>query len=466
MIKFGTDGWRAIIHEDFNEQNVRRVAHALAEYLLARKKKGLIYVGFDRRLLSEESAGQVAEVLTANGFLVRLSKNYCPTPVVAWQTKTNQAIAGVMITASHNPPQWNGIKIKEEDGGAASPEYTAAIEEILNSLTDREVKQIPLKEARAKGLLEIFDPMEGYIQALQKRFATDEIRKANWKIGFDPLYGAGTDYLGKILETDIFQIHGEKDPNFGGLNPEPIRKNLSEMIRVVRDKKLDLALSTDGDADRIGAVDEEGNFVDSHHIFALILRHLASVHKKTGLVVKTITTTNMIDKLAKRYHLRLLETPVGFKHLGGKLRAAPDPLMGGEESGGIAVTDWLNERDGIFSALFLLDIITYHRKKLSSVIEDLHREIGPHYFERLDLHLGEEVMKRLRETLPRLKRDRLGGQTVSEIKTFDGTKFLLSDGSWLLIRASGTEPLLRLYAESSTPDQVKRLLEEGQALLC
>lgn len=465
MIRFGTDGWRAIIHEDFNEQNVRRVAQAIAEHLHLRRKKGRISVGFDRRLLSGESATQVAEVLTANGFHVLLSESYCPTPVVAWQTKTTQAIAGVMVTASHNPAQWNGIKIKEEDGGAASAEYTAAIEEILNSRKDLRIRQITLKEARRKGLLEAFDPMGEYVQALRKRFAVDEIRKANWRIGFDPLYGAGSDYLGKILETDIFQIHGERDPDFGGLNPEPIRKNLSDLIRTVQNKRLDIALSTDGDADRIGAVDDEGNFVDSHHIYALILRHLASVRKKTGLVVKTVTTTNMIDKLAKRYHLPLMETPVGFKHLCEKLRSSPNPLVGGEESGGIAVPSWLNERDGIFSALFLLEIMTYHKKKMSRLVDDLHREIGPHHFERIDIHLKEGAMERIREKLPHLKRDRLAAKTVSGMQTIDGTKFILSDGSWLLIRASGTEPLLRLYAESSTPDQVKQLLEEGQALL-
>lgn len=457
MIRFGTDGWRAIIGEDFNPENVSAVTEAFAAFLARRGKSGgTVFLGFDRRRLSRESASQAAETLVSHGFTVRLSSSYCPTPCIAWNTQSAKAAAGMMITASHNPPQWNGIKFKEEDGGAASPEYTAEIETILRQ------KKIKEREGVC-GRLSPFDPHQDYLAAMRKSVPLKEIRQHNWKIGFDPLYGAGAGFLGRALETDLAEIRNEDDPAFGGLNPEPIEKNLAGLIALVREKQLDAGFATDGDADRIGAVDENGRFVDSHHLFALMLRHLVTVRGERGDVIKTVSTTNMIDRLAAKYHLGLHETPIGFKHICRKFREV-NAIAGGEESGGIAVGRWLKERDGIFSALLTLEAMSHHQKRLGELVSDLHREIGPHFFAREDLSLDPSKAPRLRETLQK-RADRIAGKAVLRINDLDGRKFLLEDDSWLLIRPSGTEPVLRIYAEAPTPDEVKALLKAGKDLL-
>lgn len=477
MIKFGTDGWRAIIAEDFTHDNVRHVIQAFCDYLvppplsgsLPKGERGshMIYVGFDRRYQSDRFAETVASVLCANGFTVVLASQFCPSPCIAWMTKTKKAMAGVMVTASHNPSIWNGIKFKESYGGAASPEYTSAVEAILEK--NLKVGKIPqlmrLEEATKKGLLKTFDPMDDYVRTLQKHLSLGKIRKARWKIAFDPLFGAGAGFLEKILNQDLTTLHGEFNPSFGGLNPEPIENNLKDFLKFIRDQKLDVGLSTDGDADRIGAVDENGNFVDSHHIFALILKHLVTVKKLEGSVLKTVSTSSMIEKLCQKYGLPLHETPIGFKHLCKKMRELPNPLIAGEESGGIALANHVFERDGLLSGLMLVEIMTHHGKRLGELVKGLHREIGPHYFERNDLHLTEAQIQKVREKLPTLSRDKLAGVKVKSIQTLDGCKFHLEDGSWLLIRASGTEPLLRLYAEASTNKKVMSLLKAAHDFL-
>ncbi|MDO8644081.1 MAG: phosphoglucomutase/phosphomannomutase family protein [bacterium] len=461
-IKFGTDGWRALIAEDFTFENVRQVIQAFCDY----QEAGLIILGYDRRFQSDAFARTVASVLTGNGFKVLLSSSYCPTPCVAWMTQEKKAIAGVMVTASHNPSAWNGIKFKESYGGSASPEYTKAVESILekNISQGKIPKEIDLDIARQKGLLKEFDPKKEYLKTFEKFLSLDKIQKRKWKIGFDPLFGAGADFLTPILGENLLQIHGEANPSFGGLNPEPIEKNLKALIRLVQKEKCDVGLSTDGDADRIGAVDEQGNFVDSHHIFALILRHLVEVKGMKGDVVKTVSTTGMIDQLTKKYNLPLHETAIGFKHICKKFLET-NPLMGGEESGGIAIAKHLYERDGLLSGLMLVEIMTHHNKRLSELIEDLHGDVGPHFFERDDLHLKEEQMVRIRGQLPTMTVQELAGQKVTGINRADGCKFYLADNSWLLIRASGTEPLLRVYAEADRPEKVKKIQQAAKEIL-
>ncbi|MBI2067810.1 MAG: phosphoglucomutase/phosphomannomutase family protein [Deltaproteobacteria bacterium] len=460
MIKFGTDGWRAIIEEEFTEENVDRVTLAFAKFMKETSRpSGKIYVGFDRRRKSDLMAKRAASLLASQGYQVFLASSFCPTPCVSWNTKADRAIAGMMITASHNPPQWNGIKFKEEDGGAASPEYTTEIEKIIEQ-NDKN----PTIPSTSRGGERGFDPHHEYVLALQKQVNLKRIQKTGWKIGYDPLYGAGTHYLPQILETDLVEIHTEADPNFGGLNPEPIEKNLSALIQLVKKRGLDAGFSTDGDADRVGAVDENGNFVDSHHIYALILRHLLSAGKERGEIIKTVSTSNMIDLLAKKHGRKFYELPIGFKHICKKFREVP-AFIGGEESGGIAVRSWLNERDGLFSSLYLLEIMAYHQKRLGELIEDLHQELGPHYFQRLDLHLAPDVVTKARSKLSRSKIDSIAGKKIVKTNFIDGFKYHLSDASWLLIRPSGTEPVLRIYAEAPEPAGVTKLLEAGQALV-
>lgn len=451
-IRFGTDGWRAIIGEDFTLENVARVTRAFATYLNREKGSGALYVGFDRRQLSLSAAKTAAQILSAEGFEAYLGSQYCPTPCVAWNTVKKNGRAGVMITASHNPPNWNGVKFKMADGGAAPPEVTNAVEEILD-LNEGMSARIPVIPVAP------FDPLKDYVEGFRQMIPLQKIRAPGWRIAYDPLYGAGAGYLGRILEQDIVEIHGEADPQFGGLNPEPIAKNLGDLSRLVRQEGYDVGLATDGDADRIGAVDERGQFVDSHHIFALILRHIASVWGARGGVIKTVSTTQMIDRLAERYHLPLHVTPIGFKHICKKFREVA-PLMGGEESGGIAVARWMGERDGLLCCLLLLEIMGHHGKRLGELVDDLHQEIGPHFFLREDLHLDERETERVRQILPEKKIDTLAGKRVLRRDETDGTKFFLANG-WLLIRPSGTEPLLRIYAESNEPEQTRNLLSAG-----
>ena len=479
MIKFGTDGWRAIIGEEFTFDNVAKVAQAYADVISSSPPSPLLHhagegwpkagvripIGFDRRFLSEEFAKTVATVLAANGLAASLSKTYCPTPCISLTAKTTNAPGGVMIPASHNPYQWNGVKFKEGYGGSASPAFTAKVEAAIQAdiKNGTSPKKIPFEEGVQQGLIGSFDPLTEYVQALRSQIDLGVIKKADWKIAYDPLFGAGAGYLEKVLETPVREIHQESNPGFRGLNPEPIDKNLSALMHLVRDKKFDVGLATDGDADRIGAVDERSNFVNSHQIFALILNHLIEKGLR-GDVVKTVSTTRMIDIIAARHNLKVHETPIGFKHICAKFLEIT-PLMGGEESGGIGIPSHVYERDGLLCALLLLEVMAVKKKRLGEILADLTKEIGPFHFRRDDVHLSIEDLARLREGGSKLNPDRVGGLKVREINRLDGTKFLLEDESWLLLRVSGTEPLVRIYAEASSPEKTHRLIEEGRALL-
>lgn len=478
MIKFGTDGWRAVIGEEFTFENVQKVAQAYADILSSPPspllnhsgegwpKAGVrIPVGFDRRFLSEEFAKAFASVLTANGLSVRISQSYCPTPCISWMTKATKAAGGVMITASHNPFEWNGIKFKESYGGSASPLLTTQIEKQIekNVSEGRGPQKISFEEGISQKKIVRFDPMKEYVSQLRSLIDLPKIQKASWKIAYDPLFGAGAGFLQKVLEMPVREIHSEWNPAFGGLNPEPIEKNLSAFLELVKKEKFDVGLATDGDADRIGAVDENGRFVNSHQIFALLLRHLIEKGER-GEIVKTVSTTQMIDRIAAKYDLKVYETPVGFKHICNKFLEVK-PLIGGEESGGIGIPSHVYERDGLLSGLLLLEIMSVKKKRLGELLQELAQEIGPFYFEREDIHLGPEDSERLRNELAKKEISRIGNLKVVRVNRLDGLKFLLEDESWLLIRLSGTEPLVRLYAEASNPELVRNLIREGRSLL-
>lgn len=465
-IKFGTDGWRAIIGEDYTFENVARVLQAFCD-LQAGKRDKPVFVGYDRRFQSRAFAERAVQVLLGNGFKVELAKDFCPTPCISWMTKSRDGLAGVVITASHNPFQWNGVKFKEGYGGSASPEFTAKVEDqIRQNLRDgSEPRELSLEEGRRQGLLKDFDPQGPYLGQLKKLVNLNLIRRAKLKIVADPIYGAGSGFLTALLGKQVFEIRGESNPGFGGVNPEPIEKNLQIASETVRQRKAHIGLATDGDADRIGAIDEKGNYVDSHHIFALILRHLVQVKKWKGDVIKTVSTTNMISRLARKFNLGLVETPIGFKYICQEFLKSKSPLMGGEESGGIGIARHVFERDGLLCGLLLLEIVAHHKKPLSKIIAQLQAEAGPLVFRRDDLHLPLTTIAKVKAALageegPDFSKMKLRGTNFR-----DGYKFEFEDDSWLLVRPSGTEPLLRVYAEAPSEKKAKALLKIAEKFI-
>jgi phosphomannomutase len=461
-IHFGTDGWRAIIGADYTYANVGRVLQAFCD-LHAGFRGREVLVGYDRRFCSRQFAEEAVQVLAGNGFKVLFSEDFCPTPCISWMTKSRQALAGVVITASHNPFQWNGVKFKESYGGSASPELTRKIEERVqeNQTRRRLAQKMSLEEAVHRGMLQSFDPHRDYLKQLKSLVNISRIRKAKLKVVVDSLYGAGSGFFSKLLPGQVFEIRGEENPSFGGVNPEPIEKNLKLAAQTVVRRRASLALATDGDADRIGAIDERGRFVDSHQIYSLILRHLLTVKKWSGDVVKTVSTTQMIDRIGERFGLKVIETPIGFKFICQEFQRCGSPLMGGEESGGIGVARHVYERDGILMGLFLLEIVAHHKKPLSKIVAELQKEYGPLYFFREDVHLSPDAIKKIRERLKTGRSLDFGAFKPTGQNTLDGFKYRFSDGSWLLIRPSGTEPLLRIYAEASSPKKAKQLIRAG-----
>lgn len=464
-IKFGTDGWRGVIASDFTFDNLSLVAQATMDYL---NREGLgnkgVVIGYDRRFLSRDFARRVAEVAAGNDIHVRLTEDFAPTPVVSWAVRESGSGAGVMITASHNPPEYNGFKIKEAFGGSALPVTTRIIEEIVgyNLENHHRVVALPYCEALKSGLIELFDPCESYFHQISRYVDLDLIAKAGIKAVVDPMYGAGCGFIPRLLHG-VDEIHTVENPSFGGVPPEPIENNLLELAALIKGGKYDVGLALDGDADRIGAVDENGDFFSSHCIFTVILRHLVEHKKMSGGVVKTVSTTRMVDLLAEKFGLELFETPIGFKHI-CEMMLSRDILMGGEESGGLGVKGHIPERDGILLGLLLLEAMAVSGKGLRQMLDETMDEIGHFYYKRIDRRIEdgakEELIKKLRSDHPA----NIDGHPVVATNFSDGFKFIFENGDWLLIRPSGTEPLLRIYSEAGSPDQVERLLRKAEIM--
>ncbi len=477
-IRFGTDGWRAVIGEDFTPENVARVAQGFADIYPKLPGKGSpVIIGYDRRSQSKESAGLIAGVLLANAIPVYLSNDYCPTPCVSWWTKTKKGAAGIMVTASHNPPQWNGIKFKETYGGAASAEFLKPIEEAVEANVAKGIKPPspePLSKKRG-GKLERFNPRQEYLFDLRQLVDLALIQKANFKVLYDPMFGAGHGFMELLLGPKMTTIHKGPDPTFGGLHPEPIQPYVNEAMEKMRAGGYAICLITDGDADRIGCVDEKGNYVSSHQIFALLLKHLVEDRAMRGKVIKSISTTVMIDRLCKKYGLPLEVTPIGFKVISPAMKGG-DVLIGGEESGGIGMPHHLCERDGLLCGLYLLELMATRKKSIGELVADLQKEVGPCFYKRSDLKLPKEKKEGVREKLKTFQPKTLAGKPVKKIDLMDGYHFTLEDESWLLIRPSGTEPLLRTYAapapaapaapaEAPSMAQVETLLNEAKSVI-
>ena len=464
-IRFGTDGWRGVIAREFTFDNLALVAQATMDYLQREglAEKGLV-IGFYRRFLSREFAERVAEVACGNGIRVWLTSGYAPTPAVSWAGHDRGAGAGVMITASHNPPVYNGFKVKEGFGGSARPATTKVLEELVavNLAQGRPVKSASLGSALKEGTAVRFDAKREYFRQLARYVDLEAIRRAAIPVVVDPMYGAGTGFFPELL-PGAAEIHGEDNPGFGGQPPEPTEEHLTELSRLVKSGRYRVGLALDGDADRIGAVDETGEFFSSHMIFTVLLRHLYERKGLRGGVVKTVSTTRMIDLLAARYDVPLYETPIGFKHI-CELMLDHDILMGGEESGGLGVKGHIPERDGILMGLLLLEAMAVTGKGLRQLLDETMAEIGRFFYRRIDLPIENGAKEELIGRLRGGEVSNIAGRPVVTENFRDGFKYIFGDGSWLLIRPSGTEPVLRLYSEASDPSQVTELLAAGRLI--
>jgi phosphomannomutase len=479
-IHFGTDGWRAVISDSFTFENLRLVAQAIADAVQSESwTNGTVFetppdrhtmvVGFDTRFLSDRYAAEVARILAANGYTVYLAQSDAPTPVISYAVKNLHAIGGIMITASHNAPRYNGVKLKSALGNSALPEQCRRVEVYLNDNEQqgRGPNLMDFEKARELNLIRKFNPIPAYYDHLRTLIDFDLIADHPQCFVVDSMYGSGRGVIRGILQgsgCEIQEIRSEMNPGFGGVHPEPIAKYLVPLMSAIGAGMGNFGLATDGDADRIGAMDERGNFVDPHKIMALALRHLVEKRGLTGSVVRTVSTTRMIDRLAKKYGLPLHETPVGFNHIADYMMNE-DVLIGGEESGGISFKGHIPEGDGPIMGLLLVEMIAASGASLYEMVEDLQKEVGPVQYERTDLRLKSPVAKeKMTEKLINDAPQSIGGESVVEVSTRDGVKYILADDSWLLIRPSGTEPVLRVYAEGRSQEMVKALLKYGEGI--
>ena len=469
-VKFGTDGWRAVISEEFTFANLRLVAQAIAEFVLEEDSSDpSVVIGFDTRFLSDRYAAEVACVMAANEIRALLARADTPTPAISYAVANRNATAGVMITASHNPPRYNGVKLKASYGGSASPEQHRRVEGFLenNENAGREPRLMTLEDAVRADKIVKFDPAWAYYEHLGTLVDLDIIHAGELRVVHDSMYGAGRRTISEMLmrtRTDVLNLRDEMNPGFGGVHPEPIARHLSLLASIMQNSNRHAGLATDGDADRIGAVDARGQFVDPHRIFGLILRYLLEKRGLRGRVVRSVSTTRMIDRIAADFGLEVMETPVGFNHI-SDLMIADNVVMGGEESGGMSIHGHIPEGDGVLMGLLLLEVLAEAHKPLHVMVDELLAAYGPAQYARTDLKLSRPVPKaaltrKLVETAP----DRISAVEIEEVRTSDGIKYYLADGSWLLIRPSGTEPVLRVYAEAPNDERVRALLDFGESI--
>ena len=469
-IKFGTDGWRAIMAEDFTFPNVEKVVQAVALYVrnLDKVENGLV-IGYDNRFLSEEFAKRCAEVLAGNKIKVLLYDKTVPTPVTAFATISHKAVGALMLTASHNPAIYNGIKFIPEYGGPALPEVTAQIEGFLFMVEngEKEIKKVPFSEAEKSGLVEKINVDEEYITHLMQNIAIDEFKKANLKVVIDPMYGAGIGYLEEIFSRIGLEYHvieNWRDPLFGGKMPEPSAQVLLELRDIVLTEKADLGLALDGDADRFGIIDADGSYITPNEVLYLVYHHLLNYHKMQGNVARTVATTHQLDKIAALQNLTPKETAVGFKYIGQCL-LHKECILGGEESGGLSVAWHIPEKDGILAALLVAEIRAVHGKSLRAILAEQNALYGTCESKRTDIHVMPQQKEDILEYMKSFSPPTVAGIKVVSTSVIDGLKIVLDDTSWLLIRPSGTEPLFRIYVEAADQTKIAAILEDIRKML-
>lgn len=463
VIKFGTDGWRGRIAEDYTFDNVRRCAQGFASYLLSQGNRDeWVVVGYDKRFQSEHFGAAVAEVLAGNGLRVFLTQDATPTPVISFSVVNKQAVGAVNITASHNPPVDNGFKVRNEFGGAIDPERLTQIEALIPS-TVEEVKRLNLSEALDQKRVVYFDPAPAYIEQIRGLVNFEPIKQAGLRILVDAMWGNGAGWFTKLLsggKTVITEIHAIRNPIFPEMSrPEPIPPNVNVGLQETVAQKADVLIVTDGDADRLGFGDEKGEFIDQLRVFGLLAYYFLEVKGMRGPIVKTLSTTTMLNNLGKIYNVPVYETGVGFKYVAPKMLET-HAMIGGEESGGYAFHGHVPERDGILAGLYLLDMMVQLGKKPSELIDLLFAKVGAHYYERIDKMFSGSRSER-EEIILAANPKTIGGLMVTGLDTTDGFKFNLEDGGWLLIRFSGTEPIIRVYTETSHKERVQDILTDG-----
>ena len=462
-IKFGTDGWRGVIAEDYTFDNVRRAAQGFASYLLENGKQGqTVVVGYDKRFDSEFFAAAAAEVLAGNGFTVHLTDKATPTPVISFSVVNHKACAGLNITASHNPPTDNGFKVRNEFGGAIDPDGLKKIESLIPDSVDA-VKREDIDKATAVGHITTFDAAPAYIEHLKDLIDIEPIRKAGLTVMVDSMWGNGGGWFANLLAggtTRVIEIHKDRNPSFPEMKrPEPIQPNIDVGLQDTVKNRADVLIVTDGDADRLGVGDEHGEFINQLRVYGLLALYLLEVRKQRGAIVKTLSTTTMLNKLGKLYNVPVYETGVGFKFVAPKMLET-DAMIGGEESGGYAFRGNVPERDGILAGLYMLDFMVKTGKKPSQLVDMLFEKVGAHYYDRIDVPFEGDRKVREQKILS-AKPQTIGGLKVNELVTVDGYQFKLDDGGWLLIRFSGTEPIMRVYCETTHGDRVPDILQAG-----
>lgn len=467
IIKFGTDGWRARIAEDFTFANVEVVTQAVADYVKDKKPSGpwRILIGYDRRFASEWFAERAAEVLAGCGIVADVFSEDAPTPLISYEVKRLGLDGGIVITASHNPPDFNGFKFKASYGGAATPRITTEIESFLGRTKPN---RLPLKDAVASGFANVIGQPDDYRRHLEQFVGTDRLKRADGLVIADPMHGTGGRWIETLLSGGrlrVETIRAERDPFFGGVFPEPMPQHLAVLSQAIRQRGALLGLVTDGDADRVGAMDERGEYINTHQILCILLLHMVRNRGERGAVARTISQSVIVRRIAESYGFPLFETPVGFKHIGDiMLDPANNLLIGGEESGGIGVRGHIPERDGILNCLLLLEAVVAANKPPSEIVRDLWREFGEFHFERRDLHLPIAAGQRLVQGLKSDPPNTLAGHRVESVATLDGAKLIFEDESWILFRQSGTEPVLRVYCEATSLEKMKALIDEGERM--
>lgn len=462
-IKFGTDGWRGTIAEEYTFDNVRRCAQGFASYLRDQgHAEGWVVVGYDKRFHSENFAAAVAEVLAANDFRVYLTEGATPTPVISYAVVAKGAIGGVNITASHNPPVDNGFKVRNQHGGAIDPKGLKHIEALIPDDMDS-VQRMPLSQAIEQERVKYFDPAPDYVAQINQLIDLQPIKDAGLKVLVDAMWGNGAGWFSGLLaggKTEVIEIHNQRNPIFPEMSrPEPIQPNVDAGLAATTENNADVLIITDGDADRLGVGDEHGNFIDQLRVYGLLAYYLLEVRGERGPIVKTLSTTKMLNRLGEEYEVPVYETGVGFKYVAPKMLET-NAMIGGEESGGYAFRNHVPERDGILAGLYILDMMVKLNKKPSELIDLLFEKVGAHYYDRVDTRFTGDRDKR-RTMIEEAEPETIGGLKVTEIKHIDGYQFLLEDGGWLLIRFSGTEPIIRVYTETKHKDKVQDILKDG-----